>query len=670
MSRCLVTGATGFLGRRLVEGLIQRGHALVLLVRFPESSRSKYLIAQWQQKIEVLGNGASCEIWQADICEKDLGLAGEYTLTSFEHVYHLAANYDLSAAEDLVLATNVQGTENLLARLNEDDFSGQVHVLSSIAIAGDFNGRFSEDMFDEGQQHQHMYHLSKFQSEACARRYRDEFNMDVRIYRPGAVVGDSKTGEADKIDGPYYMFLVISFLNRWLPKWAPLVIPKLDTTIDIVPQDYVVDALILLSQDIDTGEQYCFHLTDPGSPSLYDVFKSIIDAAGGPQIALALPMNNLSRYGFGLKSLGMVKQLKAVQLGMDKVLENLGIPSSVFQALMPSVQFSATQTQSLLRQNGLVVPSFTSYVDRLWDYYNRHLDPVKNREQAAIQRLKGKVVLITGGSSGIGLASAKRVLACGATVILVARHEDALSESKQTLSEAVEGSADLIHTYVCDLSKLEECDQLVAYVESNFGSVDILFSNAGRSIRRSLAKSKERFHDLERTMQLNYFGAARLILGLLPSMVANGGGHILHSSSMGTMAVTPRFGPYMASKSALDALCDSIAAEYADRNIYATSIKFPLVKTDMVAPTREYKDAKLVSPDAAADMFIYAVIDRPRKQLTKLGIFLGSLSLYAPDLVTQVYNYLYQIWPDEKGEFPDMVMDRALLTGFIPHSPL
>jgi NAD(P)-dependent dehydrogenase (short-subunit alcohol dehydrogenase family) len=670
MSRCFVTGATGFLGSRLVEGLIQQGHDLVLLLRLPDSSRSKYLIAQWQQQIEALDNDASCDIWQGDICQDGLGLTEQQRLTGFEHVYHLAANYDLAASNDLVLETNVQGTENLFVRLKEDAFSGQVHVLSSIAIAGDYKGRFSEDMFDEGQQHEHVYHLSKFQSEACARRYRDEFCMDVKIYRPGAVVGDSKTGETDKIDGPYYMFLLVSFLKRWLPAWAPLVIPKLDATIDIVPQDYVIDALILLSQSIDTGEQYCFHLTDPNSPSLCDVFKNIIKVADGPQIAASLPLDKLSKYGFGVKQLGMIKQLKAIQLTLDKVFERLGIPSSVFHALMPSVQFSADQTQGLLRQEGLVVPPFTSYVERLWDYYNRNLDPAKNRDQSAVQRLKGKVVLITGGSSGIGFASAKRALAYGAKVILVARHEEVLLACKQTLLAEVGGDVEQIHIYTCDISKLDECDQLVAWVNKNFGTVDILFSNAGRSIRRSLSKSEDRFHDLERTMQLNYFGAARLILGLLPSMVANGGGHILHSSSMGTMAVTPRFGPYMASKSALDALCDSIAAEYADRNICATSIKFPLVKTSMVAPTSEYKEAELVSPDAAADMFINAVIDRPRKQVTKLGVFLGSLSLYTPDLVTQIYNYLYQIWPDEKGEFPDMLMDRALLTGFIPHSPL
>ncbi len=671
MSLCFVTGATGFLGRQLVNALLRQGHHLALLVRNPESESASTLISSWKSLVLELNNESSLEVWQGDMRQDDLGLDhADRCLAMFDHVFHLAAVYDLSAPEKIVMDVNVAGTERLLERLRVEGFVGRIHMVSSIAVAGDYQGLFSEDMFDEGQAHSHPYHLSKFQSEACARRFRTDYDMDLRIYRPAAVVGDSRTGEIDKLDGPYYMFLLVSFLKRWLPPWVPIVIPKLQARLDIVPQDYVVAALLRLSQTEDLEGQFCFHLSGSRPLPLYQVFKQILRAADGPKVGLSVPVSLTGLQGGVWKQLAMAKQLKAVQLLVESAASKLGIPSTVFDAMMPSLEFSAGLTQGLLERQGIRTPVFESYVEQLWDYYNRHLDPAKNREQIAARALKGKRVLITGGSSGIGFASARRALAYGARLILVARHEDKLRECRQVLATAYPAFEHNIDTYACDLSHLEECDALVSYVEQSYGEVDILFSNAGRSIRRSFSCSQGRFHDLERTMQLNYFGASRLVLGLLPSMIRQGGGHILHSSSMGTMAVTPRFGPYMASKAAMDALCDSLAAEYANRGLAVTSIKFPLVKTGMVAPTKEYQGAELVSPESAAQMFIDAVIDQPRKQLTGMGVFLGSLSLYAPELVTQIYNYLYQIWPDEQGEFPEMGLDRALLTRIVPNSPL
>lgn len=670
MCRCLVTGATGFIGKLLVEGLLKQGHDLLVLVRNPDTEKCSELISKWRALSLVLDNGSSLDVWCGDLNSQFMGLdKTSYSFSDFDHVFHLAAVYDLGAPEKLVMETNVQGTERLFSTLVSSGFAGRVHMLSSMAVAGDFQGTFSEDMFDEGQEHSHTYHLSKFQSEACARRFRDEHNMDLRIYRPSAVVGDSTSGEIDKIDGPYYMCLLVSFLKRYLPSWVPILVPKLKANLDVVPRDYLVEAILLLSQSEDLGGQTCFHLTGTQSLPLHKAFTQILRAADGPKVGFSLPVRSSGIQGGVFKQLGMLKQLKAVQIALDGLFEKLGIPSSVFSALMPGLKFSADSTQKLLVKQGLRAPAFEDYVDQLWDYYNRYLDPAKNRENLAELALKNKTVLITGGSSGIGYASAKRALSYGARVILVARHQDKLNECKEALI-ASGVDPERIDIYTCDLSHFDECDALVTYIEDKYVSLDVLFSNAGRSIRRSLSRSEGRFHDLERTMQLNYFGASRLILGLLPSMVKNGGGHILHSSSMGTMAVTPRFGPYMASKSAMDALCDSLAAEFANRDISVTSIKFPLVKTEMVAPTKEYKNADLVSAEDAAQMFIDAVIDKPRKQLTGVGLFLGAISLYAPELVTQIYNYLYQIWPDEQGEYPEMGLDRALLTSIVPNSPL
>jgi short-subunit dehydrogenase len=283
---------------------------------------------------------------------------------------------------------------------------------------------------------------------------------------------------------------------------------------------------------------------------------------------------------------------------------------------------------------------------------------------------RGKVVLITGGSSGIGFASAKQAVSYGAKVILVARNQKKLAQAADILKPIANENKGAIDIQSYDLSNLNDCDKLVTYILTQYGYVDILFNNAGHSIRRSISKSFDRFHDLERTMKINYFGATRLVLGLLPSMVERKSGHIIHSSTMGTMAPTPRFGAYLASKSALDAYMDALAAEYADQNIYATSIKYPLVKTEMISPTKEYKDVPAASPEFAAQMFVDAVLNRPRKQITGTGKIMGTMSLFAPNVMTQLYSYWYTVWPDDKDNNQQKRLDRALVKKLIPKSPL
>lgn len=681
MNQCFITGGNGFLGKYLVDGLLSRGYQLTLLLRDPQLERNTRLIERWQQQIEQYNNGASLQCWRGDISHTGLGLTTDQSLSSFDAVYHLAAIYDLDANAEQVMTTNVAGTEYLLEKMELDGFSGALHFVSSIAVAGGYQGEFNETMFDEGQTFPHCYHESKYQSEALIRQWREAHsNCDVRIYRPSAIVGHSKTGEIDKLDGPYYLFSMVSAIKKYLPAWVPLVAPKLRGILDMVPVDYVADALIAIS-DLGPEQipdaQFCFHLTDPNSPDMLRTFKAVLRSADGPRIKLEIPTGLGGNRGTKKKSsaggligmLAMARQLKGIKLIQNSALNRLEIPESVFEAMMPSTGFGAEATLALLDKQNVRPPAFRSYVDNLWDYYNRHLDPAKSREPKSRKAFAGKTVVITGGSSGIGLASAERALRYGANVILIARDEGRLSDSVSSLLPFATENGVTLEAMSCDLSRLEDCDALVARILNQYGSVDILFNNAGRSIRRSIDKSQDRFHDLERTMQLNYFGAARLMLSLLPAMIDNGGGHILHSSTMGTMAPTPRFGPYLASKCALDALMDSIAAEYANRGIFLTSIKYPLVKTAMIAPTSDYNDAPAASPEFAAQMFVDAVVDKPRKQISGLGTLMGSVSLFAPSLITQLYNYGFQIWPDEKTDFPDMAIDRALVTSAISKPP-
>ncbi|MBA4369521.1 MAG: short chain dehydrogenase, partial [Desulfobacterium sp.] len=270
MSRCLITGANGFLGKHLVERLIQNGHEITLLIRNPEHTDKKKLIDSWCKQTEMVqrhGRNAAVTIWNGDIGRSNLGLDRKSTLSDFHHIYHLAAIYDLGADETLTMNTNVKGTEYLLKKMDKDRFSGCLHFVSSVAVAGDFQGEFSERMFAEGQKHNHVYNRSKYESEKIVREKRSAQNAyEIRIYRPSAIVGHSKTGEMDRVDGPYYGFLLISALKKLIPSWMPMVAPKINTLMDMVPVDYAADAIYTLSmmeRSELTDDLFCFHLTDP-----------------------------------------------------------------------------------------------------------------------------------------------------------------------------------------------------------------------------------------------------------------------------------------------------------------------------------------------------------------------------------------------------------------------
>ncbi len=252
--------------------------------------------------------------------------------------------------------------------------------------------------------------------------------------------------------------------------------------------------------------------------------------------------------------------------------------------------------------------------------------------------------MITGASSGIGQATAFKLAENGAEMILVARDEEKLANTKLE----VEKRGGVAHTFQCDLSAIEQVEQLVKDVLDVHGKVDILINNAGRSIRRSIANSIDRFHDFERTMQLNYFGSLKLTLGLLPSMEAQGGGHIINISSIGVLTNAPRFSAYVASKAALDAFTRCAASEYSDLNVNFTTINMPLVATPMIAPTKIYKSVPTLTPEEAADLLATAIIDKPKRIATNLGIFGSLVHALFPKLAEIVMNSSFRMFPDSK----------------------
>jgi short-subunit dehydrogenase len=258
--------------------------------------------------------------------------------------------------------------------------------------------------------------------------------------------------------------------------------------------------------------------------------------------------------------------------------------------------------------------------------------------------VKGRTVLITGASSGIGRAAALKIGKAGGTVLLVARTREKLEE----VGREIEDLGGTAYVHPCDLTDSDDIDRMAAEVLEHHDAVDILVNNAGKSIRRSVSRAYDRFHDYQRTMQLNYFAPVKLILDVLPTMRERGSGHIINISTIGLQTNTPRFSAYLASKAALDAFSRSIAAEIIDDGVHITTVYMPLVRTPMIAPTKIYDRFPTLSPEEAAEMITDAIRKRPKRVATMLGN-LGQLSYaVAPGAQDLVVNRAYKLFPESE----------------------
>jgi NAD(P)-dependent dehydrogenase (short-subunit alcohol dehydrogenase family) len=238
--------------------------------------------------------------------------------------------------------------------------------------------------------------------------------------------------------------------------------------------------------------------------------------------------------------------------------------------------------------------------------------------------------------------------------VIVGRDQEKLDAAKKEIEGALGKNANRgrVVTFSADLASLDDCDKLVAWLVENYGGVDVLINNAGRSIRRGIESSYDRFHDFERTMQLNYFGCLRITMGLLPHMSTKRRGHIVNISSIGVMTNAPRFSAYVASKAALDAWTRCAASEYIDVGITFTTINMPLVRTPMIAPTKLYQNVPTLAPEEAADLIVRAIVYKPVVIATRLGIFGQVLHAVAPRIAQIVMNATFRMFPDSDAAKP------------------
>jgi NAD(P)-dependent dehydrogenase (short-subunit alcohol dehydrogenase family) len=633
-----VTGATGFIGRHLVEQLLERDGTIYVLVREGSRGRLEELKSRWgasdDRIVPVLG----------DLSQEQLGCGDQIAALKdkVDHFFHLAAIYDMTADADGQRLANVEGTREAVKLADALD-AKRFHMVSSIAAAGLYKGTFTEDMFDQAEKvDNHPYFQTKHEAEAVVR---DECDVPWRVYRPGIVVGHSETGEMDKIDGPYYFFKLLQRARNALPQWFPGVGIE-GRKINLVPVDFVAKAMDHLAH-LDGFDGQAFHLTDPNPLTAGQVINVFAKAAHAPEAAMRIDSHMFEfipkQVRMGLTMLPPVKRIT------DTVLADLGIPRSVLVYINYPTDFDSTKTQTALEGTGISVPPLASYADKLWDYWERNLDPDLFKDRSLSGAIGGKVVLITGASSGIGKATAIKCGAAGAEVLLVARTPEKLEETKREIEEA--GGA--AHIHQCDLSNIGDVERMANEVLEQHGRVDVLVNNAGRSIRRSVELSYDRFHDFERTMQLNYFGALRLILSLLPTMrkrtKGRKGGQIINISSIGVQTHTPRFSAYVASKAALDAWARCVASEVIDDGVHITTIFMPLVRTPMIAPTKMYDAFPTITPDDAAEMITRAMITKPKKVATRLGNFGELLYNVAPKASDAILNTAYKLFPDSKA---------------------
>jgi len=322
------------------------------------------------------------------------------------------------------------------------------------------------------------------------------------------------------------------------------------------------------------------------------------------------------------------------------------IPEAAMQYVLSRAKFTSENAQAALAGTGVECPPLHTYAWKIWDYWERHLDPEALTERNLRAALEDTVVVVTGASSGIGRATASLVARHGASVVLVSRTKEKLDE----LKDEIESSGGRASVRPTDLSDPDACERMIRDVLAEHGRVDILVNNAGRSIRRSIEASYDRFHDFQRTMQLNYFGAVKLILAVLPGMRERRRGHIINISSIGTQAFPPRFSAYVASKSALAAFSRCIGPEVVDDGVAITNIHMPLVRTPMIAPTGIYKNFPTSSPEEAAELVASAILTRAPEVSTRLGKLGETVNTVAPGLLQFVMTGAYHVFPETAGK--------------------
>src|SRR5215204_3977347 len=386
-----VTGATGFIGRNLVGELLKREGTVHVLVREGSKGRLAELRSRWgvgeDRVVAVVGDLSQprlgCDEAIADLHGK------------IDHFFHLAAIYDMTADAESQRMANVEGTRGAVELAGAIE-AGRFHMVSSIAAAGLYKGVWYEAMFDEAQDlDTHPYFRTKHDSE---RVVREQCDRPWRVYRPGIVVGHSESGEMDKIDGPYYFFKLIRRLRTTIPQWIPLIGIE-GREINLVPVDFVARAMDHIAH-LDGEDGKAFSLTDPAPKTAGEVIDIFARAANAPQSVARVPAGALDVVTPFVR--GALATLPAATLVTDRLLSDLGIPRSVLTYVNYPTSFDSAEAQRALAGTEIRVPPLDAYADKLWDYWERHLDPDLFRDRSLAGAVRGRAGVVGGVTEVIG----------------------------------------------------------------------------------------------------------------------------------------------------------------------------------------------------------------------------------------------------------------------------
>ena len=564
-----LTGGTGFIGRFLVEKLLARGGTVYLLVREQSQDKLRKLRERWQadesRVIAVPG----------DLTSSNLGLDAD-TLASLkgriDHFFHLAAVYDMGADAETQQAANIEGTRAAV-QAAEAMAAKRFHHVSSIAAAGLFKGTFREDMFEEAEKLDHPYLRTKHESE---RVVRENCRIPFRIYRPGMVIGHSRTGEMDKVDGPYYFFKMIQKIRHALPQWVPTIGIE-GGRLNIVPVDYVVNAMDHIAH-AEGEDGKCFHLVDSDPYKVGEILNIFSEAGHAPRMAMRIDSR---MFGFvppfirqSLKNLPPVKRIAGA------VLDDLGIPPSVMSFINYPTRFDARETERVLKGTGIEVPRLPDYAPVIWDYWERHLDPDLFKDRTLRGTVEGKVCVVTGATSGIGLATAEKLAEAGAILVIGARTKEKLDE----VAAALEAKGGNVHAYPCDFSDMDDCDRFVKTVLDNHGHVDVLVNNAGFFLPKPFLDYTP--EDIDSLLETNLKGVVYASQAAATHMIERRQGQIITITAAIALQANidvPAALPVLI-KGGLNQVTRALALELSPHNIQVNAVAPGIIETPMHDP--------------------------------------------------------------------------------------
>lgn len=596
-----MTGATGFIGRHVLELLLARKETVYCLVRKPSEDRLQEIALRLQhlkgRVVPVIG----------DLTKPRLGLEtaklGELAETGIDHFFHLAALYDLSADSEALARANVDGTRHAL-EVSLAVEARCLHYVSTVAVAGHYEGTFSEAMLEQAERLGDPYASTKHDAEVLVRT---EYSRPYRIYRPSVVVGHSETGEIDKVDGIYLIFRGIQRLRETIPAWMPRI--GIETgSLNVVPVDFVAKAIdhIAHAKDLDGRT---FHIVDPEHHKASEIVDELCKAAKAPTFSTFVKLPAVPEPL--AKLLDASEYLPGVKRASDAVLAELGIPRRLLGYFGHSTEYACEETLKALAGSGIELPPFESYAVRLWEFWESNLAGMPARSARLARALEGKRVLIARASGRLQSNLAQRLAASGARVILLDAEATAVDELKTQIVRA--GGA--AFGYRTELASPSERAALRARILEQHGSIDVLICGSPEApSKKGSPLDGLDTADCEAAVRADYLASIDLVLGLLPGMREREAGHVLLLSSL---ALDGGSDPArLAAAAALDAFATAVAPELSAAGISVTSAHVPPLKPDAAgAPTPPLA----VDLERAADVICEALIHRPRRASTWLG---------------------------------------------------